>query len=645
MILHLWIKKIFGAFLIIAITASGLLWVLGQERKITFTVPPAPLQTNTDTASYSNARAIPPEQNLTRQAAEGLAKELLKKNHEGPRETEQGLEIALNPADALVAMTRAIDQARQQQFNGIDITELRISGKDSPSDRLVYFENLQALIQRTLGSSANQPSILDALASAMVNDPRVLNALIHQHKNAISELRAMPVPASLATLHKKEINLLKKTEVSLDGMASVTADPMRAYLALRVYPQLTDEAITLQKEFTTAIRETQQQANAGFTKRLFGFSAVYAGWPTMETNPLLLKIFPRDKFENKMQLWSEIIKDRILTKLRNQMLSYIQGSAENCPPYLQTIFIGGRDLCPKFVTDWQRFLFGQQPRADAQFRSEIERARNLISEETRRALEALANQPRGDMGIPYEALVVEEPVCYDITNAREQMECFYQKDHARTLNFYSGQQRLTELRETAQRAGEARAIAGKGYLGTEQCAVWSPPDPGTGERVCLQPVITKPAALDAEIHAELEGSSVQRIVNAFDLKALLAAVANMFITQLLNQGFEGVLGLLETPEAPMPPVPPPLAPGTITISANPQIITPGRSSLITWDAPDTTACIASGAWSGSKTAPRGSEIVSPEETATYTLVCTDPYQSQVGPASVTITVFQPRADE
>src|SRR5262249_16952563 len=85
------------------------------------------------------------------------------------------------------------------------------------------------------------------------------------------------------------------------------------------------------------------------------------------------------------------------------------------------------------------------------------------------------------------------------------------------------------------------------------------------------------------------------------------------------------------------PTPPPTTTsstsGGMTISASPASITSGNVSTVTWSAPNATACIASGGWSGARP-NSGTFAASPTGTPTYTLTC----KGRAGASTVSVTV-------
>lgn len=80
------------------------------------------------------------------------------------------------------------------------------------------------------------------------------------------------------------------------------------------------------------------------------------------------------------------------------------------------------------------------------------------------------------------------------------------------------------------------------------------------------------------------------------------------------------------------PPPPPEEP-TVALEAEPDTIEAGGSSTLSWDAENADSCEAIGGWSDS-TDTSGEEIVSPEETTTYTIAC----EGAGGEASASATV-------
>jgi len=75
----------------------------------------------------------------------------------------------------------------------------------------------------------------------------------------------------------------------------------------------------------------------------------------------------------------------------------------------------------------------------------------------------------------------------------------------------------------------------------------------------------------------------------------------------------------------------------VTLSSSPTSITSGNSSTLTWSTTGTSpACTASGGWSGSKNAS-GTQTVSPNNTTSYSLSCTNSAGSDSKTATVTVT--------
>jgi hypothetical protein len=87
----------------------------------------------------------------------------------------------------------------------------------------------------------------------------------------------------------------------------------------------------------------------------------------------------------------------------------------------------------------------------------------------------------------------------------------------------------------------------------------------------------------------------------------------------------------------LPPAPP-------TLSLSPATIAVGGSSLLSWSSISTSACVASGSWSGNLP-PSGSQSVSPATTGSfiYTLTCSGAAGQAANSVTLTVTVTPPAA--
>ena len=75
---------------------------------------------------------------------------------------------------------------------------------------------------------------------------------------------------------------------------------------------------------------------------------------------------------------------------------------------------------------------------------------------------------------------------------------------------------------------------------------------------------------------------------------------------------------------------------TVTLSANPTSVASGGASALTWSSTNATGCIASGAWTGTKTTSGSESTAALSATASYTLTCTGPGGSAFQTATVAI---------
>ena len=79
---------------------------------------------------------------------------------------------------------------------------------------------------------------------------------------------------------------------------------------------------------------------------------------------------------------------------------------------------------------------------------------------------------------------------------------------------------------------------------------------------------------------------------------------------------------------------------TVQISASPASVAPGASSTLTWTSTDSTACAASGDWSGALAINGSQSTGALASDATYTLTCSGPGGTSA-PVSATVGVTQP----
>jgi hypothetical protein len=415
----------------------------------------------------------------------------------------------------------------------------------------------------------------------------------------------------------------------LEGMAVVATDPLRAYVALELYPKLVEEAKALQQEFSAA-----EARNSGIPISWL-ITPVSAAVPTWETHPLLLAIYPRDVYEHTRRLLTEVVKDLIIRFLRGLVLNFVKGQGANCS-YSVYFAPGGQTYCPKFVLNWEQTLFAAQDAADARLEREI--AQSKIPASHKEALIQTLGQPSGEgYGTTFDTLTQDVESCEDIADPADKLRCLGEIQNTIAGQFLMKLERQEELREKYREGKKAETVAAQGFESRRKCV--DAYQTQNGRSVCVNWQVTEPGIITEELTAEIGKTDWDRVVNAFDFASLIQALISFFINQLIGAGEEGLLGIVASATPPPTPSPLPSPPGpiVITMSVTPsQTIRPGQSATISWNATNATSCTASGAWSGTKPTS-GSETVTPLQTSTYTLTCTDPYggaQSQ----SVTITV-------
>ncbi len=83
------------------------------------------------------------------------------------------------------------------------------------------------------------------------------------------------------------------------------------------------------------------------------------------------------------------------------------------------------------------------------------------------------------------------------------------------------------------------------------------------------------------------------------------------------------------------------APPTVALAANPSTVASGTSSTLSWNATNSTACSASGAWSGAKSASGSQSTGVLTSSKTYTLTCTGPGGSALQSTTVSVKTAAP----
>lgn len=626
-------RKIVGLLLTGFVLALGLLWLLGHERQSTIAIPqPAP-PSRAIAGFDSPWRFITPENNLTRRAAQGLATELINKNKGGPAETPEGLMVTLNPAKTLTAMLSSVKQVPHEPFQGVALSDLRILQNNTPAHRRAYFEDVSATLNRTIGSVLDPTTTPEQFAAAFAQDSTLLDKIITQYYAAGSSLDAMPVPASLAPLHKKTIDNFAKTKIVLQGVAAMEVDPMRALLALNVSPAIAAETETLRQEFQTAIQ--REYRSMTFWEQIVGSNTAHAGFPVIDwvnIGQMLIEVVFETVVHN--------IKGQLLSQLRGNILEFVQGAQEeaieHCPPGQTYIGPDGRTLCPRFVLNWEEVLAGTRSVARIQMIREIEDA-DQIGEAMQRTLFNILDTPTGSLGTDFATLTrnVTLQQCYNITDdLMAQSLCLASPENISGTNFARFTMRLGELESLYQEAKTAELDANLGFLGTRKCEKWAV-NPMTGEEeTCLRWITTEPGVITQELMTQAKTSQFDEIINinTDDLQTALANLANSFITQLIEKGEEGLLGLINRPFIASPP------PGAVTIefSATPDTIIEGESATLEWRANNALRCFFDGDMQNALE-PSGTRIVNPIEDTTYRIQCGNRLRQTE--KSVTLTVL------
>ncbi|GEM_PF-4535338 len=186
--------------------------------------------------------------NATQDLAKQLAAEIIKRNPTGPGTTGAQKLNLIKPTDAvdkfiaqgLASFDPAVFHPR------VAITDLAIV-VDSPEAFQAYLHESQSILREKFAGihfeNLNDLSKMD------------FSSVLPAYRSAVDALLKLPVPQSLATLHQKEIELIKGQAKMMGFLSRYNDDPLQAYLALNVGGQLNDEFASLNKEIAIFAEE------------------------------------------------------------------------------------------------------------------------------------------------------------------------------------------------------------------------------------------------------------------------------------------------------------------------------------------------------------------------------------------------------
>ncbi|MDO8585209.1 MAG: hypothetical protein Q7R85_03805 [bacterium] len=188
--------------------------------------------------------------NATQDLAKQLAAEIVKRNPAGPGAAGAQKLNLVKPADAVDKfIAEGLASFDPEIFYPrVAITDLHII-TDSQEAFQTYIRASQNILREKFAG----------VHFENLNDLSKMNfsSVLPAYKAAVDALLQLPVPQSLATLHQKEIALIKGQEKMMSFLARYNDDPLQAYLALNVGSQLSQEFSALDLEVSDFITKHQ----------------------------------------------------------------------------------------------------------------------------------------------------------------------------------------------------------------------------------------------------------------------------------------------------------------------------------------------------------------------------------------------------
>mgnify|MGYP001580898485 CR=1 FL=1 len=478
---------------------------------------------------------------LTDAFAQGLSGEVLAANPNGPRGSGEDLAVAVPDFERYLSNFIDDEDVQAEVLAEVAAREIRAESlklvDDTPANLQKYAEGYRAVLE-----GVSSPNLIAMLGKPASQDNT--NALSTVLGSAVNKLKKLSVPKKFSALHLSTLRVLSYGE---QGMAvSSAADPLKEVAVLEMLGEnYFNDIQTIQSELgkLQSLGAVEQES---LFSMLLGIRTAHAQWVTFSPAEFL-----RDVWEYIKKFITEIIKDRLVHRLVNQTINWIQG--------------GGK---PQFVTNWKAFL------------------RDAGNEAAGRVIEAVAP----GLCRPFGPLIrvallpinnIEPPVTCTLDQVVDNIEDFYNDFYNGGWIAYGASLRpennlIGSLIETADRVAIEREKAerdallkatGEGFKPTENCLRedfiygWKtyPGKDGNltsrkweavpGTKHCIEYNVTTPGTVLGQATYNAIGAPLQRIVNAQDLVNLFSALVNSALNKMITAGKKGLAGLKQDAQA------------------------------------------------------------------------------------------------
>lgn len=547
-------KRRFVAFLILAVaaTSTGLIFRIG-EPELSFDGTTA-TQRNTaplyERLPSSREKALTPagNVNLTQGFAETITKELVNKNPSGP-ELIDGREWLNVPSPQKIAQNYIKEEVKKFKIEDlkpiIRDEDIRITHEKNIEVLLSYLQSFQK-IQEALAQTS-----IDRQNFSIDDARRIENA----YENIITALSSADVPEIFVPIHKTVLELFITQKNFLRLALNYENDPVQAMLAIQNTNFLQESIQENQKKFNQEIEKLSKQSfseytppehNRGIVEKLLYINRAYAAVPVIDVRHISATVsgFAESILTTIMEwakdaerwladkMWIiavEALKKRLVDMIVDQIVRWIQGGGE-----------------PKFITDWEGFLsdafdvgFDEVVKQldlgfiCSPFNLQVRLALTRIPEFSQRAsctLDRIVN----NINAFYDDFLNGGWIAYEESWLAPQNNIY----GAILLAWDEAEREGTEKQEAARNEG----IANQSFLSIKRCAEFDTDEDLEGNPVCARYETVTPGKIIADAAARTVGADIDYIVNARDLTAYIAAIADAFINRLIRSGVGLVQG-------------------------------------------------------------------------------------------------------
>jgi hypothetical protein len=243
-------SKFLGVFILLSAALFSGVYLAGARVKKIAILPPSlekqvALVTETLSSHAEPLPQIPTAEeeslNTTRAFAAELAKEIIKKNPEGP--TDRNGTAAIQAIDPNLAVNMAIRDAQNISYETfkaqINLAELSIE-ENSPKTIEEYFSKLDQMLAE---SRVAMPVIY-------TKDPfTAFNGAATVLEDLVTALTSLPTPESMKELHREQIEMLATEKNIFRAIGETGTDPIKSLAAFYLLPTVFGDMRALEEKF------------------------------------------------------------------------------------------------------------------------------------------------------------------------------------------------------------------------------------------------------------------------------------------------------------------------------------------------------------------------------------------------------------